>query len=427
MQRERKKELYLRLSSASLRFLAFFLCALAVDVLRTLRLPEPDPDALAYSTALKRRIGDEIESAGGWIGFDRFMERALYAPGMGYYSGGAHKFGAAGDFVTAPEISSDFSRTLAAQAAQILALSAPKIIEVGAGSGRLAADLLLELEGRAALPERYGILELSGELRERQRVAIGQRAPHLLERVDWHDRLPDHFDGLVLANELLDAMPVHLVCWGNEDAGLEPMVIFERGVGWEDNEFVWLDRYAKGRVLERAQALSVEYPQAPGYLSEIGLASSDWTATWGSILGKGALLLIDYGFPRHEYYHWQRDAGTLMCHYRHHAHGEPFFLPGLQDITAHIDFTAIVESGFAAGLDLLGYTTQATFLLNCGLTEILARTPVDEYSNYLPQAQAAQKLISPAEMGDLFKVIALGKGIDEKLIGFAQGDRSATL
>jgi len=395
-----------------------------------LKLQKPDPDALAYSAALKRRIGDEIEAAGGWIGFDRFMELALFAPGMGYYSGGASKFGAAGDFVTAPEISSAFSRTLAAQAAQIMALSAPQMIEVGAGSGRLAADLLLELEGRAALTERYGILDLSGELRERQRATIGQRAPHLLERVDWLDRLPERFDGLVLANELLDAMPVHLVRWGNEGEALETLenpAIFERGVGWENDEFVWSDRPAGGRVLERTQALSIEHTLAPGYLSEIGLASSDWTAAWGSILGKGALLLIDYGFPRHEYYHWQRDAGTLMCHYRHHAHGEPFFLPGLQDITAHVDFTAIVESGFAAGLDLLGYTTQAAFLLNCGLTEILARTPAEDYSNYLPQAQAAQKLISPAEMGELFKVIAVGRGIVRPLLGFATGDQSRRL
>lgn len=395
-----------------------------------MKLPTPDPDALAYSAALKRRIGDEIESAGGWIGFDRFMELALYAPGMGYYSGGAHKFGAAGDFVTAPEISSAFSRTLAAQAAQVLALSAPQIIEVGAGSGRLAADLLLELEGRAALPERYGILDLSGELRERQRATIGQRASHLLERVDWLDSLPERFDGLVLANELLDAMPVHLVRWGKEGDEIDELenpAIFERGVGWENNEFVWSDRPAEGRVLERAQALSFEYPPAPGYLSEIGVTATDWTAAWGNILGKGALLLIDYGFPQHEYYHWQRDVGTLMCHYRHHAHGEPFFVPGLQDITAHVDFTAIVESGFAAGLDLLGYTTQAAFLLNCGLTEILARTPAEDYLNYLPQAQAAQKLISPAEMGELFKVIALGKGMGETLVGFAQGDRSAML
>ena len=389
-----------------------------------MKLPIPDIDALVYSNALKGLIADEIEAAGGWVGFDRFMERALYAPGMGYYSGGARKFGAAGDFVTAPEISSVFSQTLATQAEQILSLSAPQIIEVGAGSGRLAADLLRELEQRNALPERYGILDLSGELRERQRATISQYVPNLLARVDWLDQLPKHFDGLVLANELLDAMPVHLVVWGDVAAG---ETIYERGVAWKNNEFIWSDRPAEGRVLERALTLADENPLPSGYLSEIGFASADWTASWASILGQGALLLIDYGFSRHEFYHPQRDTGTLMCHYRHHAHGEPFFLPGLQDITAHVDFTAIVEAGFEAGLELLGYTTQAAFLLNCGLTEVLSRTPAEDIARYLPQAQAVQKLISPAEMGDLFKVIALGKGIDATLIGFAQGDRSATL
>jgi SAM-dependent MidA family methyltransferase len=283
--------------------------------------------------------------------------------------------------------------------------------------------LLLELERRDALPERYEILDLSGELRERQRDTIAARAPHLLARVGWLNRLPESFDGLVLANELLDAMPVHLVLWENGRDGS----ILERGVTWKNEAFVWQDRPAGGRVLERAQALAADYPLEPGYLSEICLASADWTASWANILGTGALLLIDYGFPRHEFYHPQRNSGTLMCHYRHHSHGEPFFLPGLQDITAHVDFTAIVEAGVEAGLDFLGYTTQATFLLNCGLTDILARTPAEDALRYLPQSQAAQKLISPAEMGDLFKVIALGKGIDETLIGFAQGDRSETL
>lgn len=395
-------------------------------------LPLPDTDALAYSEALKRRIADEIESGGGWIGFDRFMEIALYAPGMGYYSGGAHKFGAAGDFVTAPEISSAFSQTLGAQVAQILRLSAPQVVEGGAGSGRLAADLLLELERHDSLPERYLILELSGELRERQRETIAGNAAHLLARVDWIDSLPERFDGLVLANELLDAMPVHLVVWGSEDVNRAgDHSILERGVGWRNNAFVWLDRPAEGRVLDRAHALAAELLLPSGFVSEINLAAADWTAAWAGILGKGALLLIDYGFPRHEYYHPQRDTGTLMCHYRHHAHGDPFFLPGLQDITAHVDFTAIVEAaiegGFDAGMELLGYTTQAAFLLNCGLTEVLARIPAEDHRRYLPQAQAANKLISPAEMGELFKVVALGKGIEETLIGFVQGDRSVTL
>ena len=393
-----------------------------------MNLPAPDSDAQAYSAALKRHIVDDIAAAGGWIGFDRFMDLALYAPAMGYYSGGARKFGAAGDFVTAPEISPVFARTLAAQAVQIMAASAMQIVEVGAGSGRLAADLLLELQQRGALPDRYAILELSGELRERQRATIAERAPQLVDRVLWLDALPEHFDGLVLANEVLDAMPVQLVVWGHED---DEQAIFERGVAVHQGEFIWVDRPAGGRVLDRAQQLfdelSVDAPLAPGYLSEIGLAASDWTASWAKIIGRGALLLIDYGFPRHEYYHPQRSTGTLMCHYRHHAHGEPFFLPGLQDITAHVDFTAIVEAGFDAGLEFSGYTTQGTFLLNCGLTDVLARIPADDPARYLPQAQAAQKLISPAEMGELFKVIALGKGIAEPLLGFAHGDRGASL
>lgn len=387
-------------------------------------LPLPGEDAQRASAALVSRIRDAIATAGGWIGFDRFMEMALYTPGLGYYSGGARKFGAAGDFVTAPELTPIFSRTLGAQAQQIQALSAPHIIEVGAGSGRLAADLLLELELRDSLPDSYRILDLSGELRERQRATLGERAPHLLSRVDWLDRLPERFDGLVVANELLDAMPVHLVRWG-DDAGSEE--IFERGVAWRNDAFAWEDKPAEGRILKRAQRIAAECPLPTGYVSEIGLAAGDWTAAWGSILGRGALLLIDYGFPRHEFYHPQRGTGTLMCHYRHHAHPEPFYLPGLQDITAHVDFTAIVEAGHGAGLDLLGYTTQAAFLLNNGVTGILARIPAEDSERYLPQAQAVQKLVSPAEMGELFKVMALGKGIGEPLAGFALGDRSASL
>ena len=387
-------------------------------------LPLPSPDAQAASAALCRLIAAEIDAAGGWLSFARFMERALYAPGLGYYAGGAHKFGAAGDFVTAPELSPLFAQTLAAQAAQIMALSAPHIVEVGAGSGQLAADLLLELEARAALPESYAILDLSGELRARQQATLAERAPHLVPRVRWLDRLPERFDGLVLANELLDALPVHLVVWGSEEA---PEAVFERGVSVESERFVWRDRPASGRLLERAQQLTAETELPTGYLSEIGLAAGDWTAAWAPILGRGALLLIDYGFPRHEFYHPQRSEGTLMCHYRHRAHAAPFYLPGLQDITAHVDFTAVVEAGHAAGLDFLGYTTQGGFLLNCGLTEVLARTPYEDRAHYLPLAASAQKLLGPSEMGELFKVMALGKGIENTLLGFAQGDRSATL
>ena len=387
-------------------------------------LPPPGEEARRYSAALTARIGEKIAACGGWIGFDRFMEMALYTPGLGYYSGGAHKFGVSGDFVTAPELTPIFAQTLATSAQEILSASAPHIIEVGAGSGKLAADLLLELEVRQSLPDSYRILDLSGELRERQRATIVERAPHLLSRVAWLDQLPERFDGLVLANELLDAMPVHLARWGTDDA---PDQVFERGVSFVSGAFAWQDRPAQGRVLEHACRISEESAPPVGYVSEIGLAASDWISSWGHILGRGVLLLIDYGFPRHEFYHPQRSAGTLMCHYRHRAHGEPFFLPGLQDITAHVDFTSIIESGHESGLDLLGYTTQGVFLLNSGITDILARTPVEDSTRYLPQSQAVQKLISPAEMGELFKVMVLGKGIDIAMSGFALGDRSATL
>lgn len=383
-------------------------------------LPAPDPDAAAHSARLVAHLVREIDAAGGWIPFARYMELALYAPGLGYYAAGARKFGAAGDFVTAPELTPLFARTLATQAAQILAASAPAILEAGAGSGVLAADLLDALESRGCLPERYAILELSGELRARQQATLAARVPHLLPRIEWLDRLPERWSGLVLANELLDAMPVHLVEW-NADG------IAERGVSRADAGFAWSARPAEGAVLAAARRIAAECALPAGYLSEIALAAPAWTAAWGERLERGALLLIDYGFPRREFYHPQRATGTLMCHYRHHAHPEPFHLPGLTDITAHVDFTAIAEAGTEAGLDFLGYTTQAAFLFNCGLTEQLARTPADDPVRYLPQANAAQRLISPAEMGELFKVIALGRGIDTPLVGLARGDRSATL
>jgi SAM-dependent MidA family methyltransferase len=379
-------------------------------------LPAPDPVALAHSNRLRDRIADDIECSGGWISFARYMDAALYAPALGYYGGGARKFGAAGDFVTAPELSPLFGQALAAQVAQIMAASAPQVIEVGAGSGALAADLMQELERRGVTPERYAILELSGELRLRQAETLAARIPHLARRVVWLDALPDAFGGAVVANELLDAMPVHLVAWREEG-------IFERGVTLTGGQPAWAERPATGALLAAARAKRVP----PPFLSEINLAAAAWTATWGNILQSGALLLLDYGFPQHEYYHPQRAEGTLMCHYRHHAHANPFWLPGLNDVTAHVDFTAIAEAGFDAGLEVLGYTSQGQFLLNCGLADLLALCGPEDPTRYLPLAAGVQKLISPAEMGELVKVMALGKGLADELIGFARGDRSHTL
>ncbi len=382
-------------------------------------LPSPAPDALAHSRRLAALIRGEIAAGGGWLPFARFMELALYAPGLGYYAAGARKFGAAGDFVTAPELTGLFGQALAAQAAQVMAASAPHILEVGAGSGRLAADLLRSLEALGCLPERYAILDLSADLRQRQQETLAREVPHLLARVHWLDTLPPRFSGAVIGNEVLDAMPASIVAW--REAGIQ-----ERGVALAGEDFVWQERPAAGRLLAAAEAIAGQCALPPGYESEIGLAAEAWAAAWGSILEAGAVFLIDYGFPRREFYHLQRGRGTLMCHYRHQAHPDPFLFPGLQDITVHVDFTAIVAAAHGAGLELLGYTSQGQFLLNCGILDCLAALPADSPA-YIRAAGAVNKLLLPHEMGELFKVIALGRGIDEPLLGFARGDQSYRL
>jgi SAM-dependent MidA family methyltransferase len=381
------------------------------------RLPPPSAPALAHSRQLTERVAREIESAGGWIDFARYMELALYAPGLGYYSGGAAKLGGEGDFVTAPELSRLFGATLARQVAQILEYAPGDVLELGAGSGRLAVDLLVGLDEIGRLPERYRILELSADLRERQARIAAALPPALRRRIEWLEQLPDTIFGAVLANEVLDALPVHLVAWTGEG-------VRERGVTWSDQAFAFEDRaLAAGALLDRARAIA---PPAP-YLSEIGLAAPALIVSLAERLARGALLFVDYGFGSAEYYHAQRSRGTLMCHYRHRAHDDPFFLPGLQDITTHVDFGAVARAGEAAGLELLGYTTQAHFLVNLGITELLAHTPPEHAGRYLPLAAQAHKLLSPAEMGELFKVIALGREVAPGLAGFARGDLSRLL
>jgi len=386
-------------------------------------LPTPSLEAQAASRELSARIAARIEAAGGWLPFVDYMDMALHLPGLGYYAGGSLKFGAAGDFVTAPELTPLFGQTLARQVAEILAvLPAPTIVlEVGAGSGRLAADMLLALEALDALPERYCILELSGELRARQRETIAAAAPHLAARVDWLDSLPERFSACIVANELLDALPTHAVAWRATGA-------MERGVVTAPEGFAWAERPADGTLAAAMAALPVAAP----YASEISLATRAWVAEWGRRLTHGALLLIDYGLPRHELYHPQRDSGTLRCHYRQRAHENPFWWPGLSDITSHVDFTAVAEAGFDAGLDVLGYTSQAAFLINCGIGELLGARQQSGGEQALRANGAVQMLLAPGEMGELFKVIALGKGLGAlgsaaPLLGFARGDRCHAL
>ena len=276
--------------------------------------------------------------------------------------------------------------------------------------------MLLALEALDRLPEHYAILEVSADLRARQRERIAAVAPHLLARVAWLSELPARWRGLVLANEVLDALPVHLVV--NDDGTWR-----ERGVTWA-GALRWQDAEIASRALAAATA---HLPEDAGYLTEINLAAVKLTASLAEMLEAGTLLFVDYGFGRREYYHPQRSAGTLMCHYRHHAHDDPFFLPGLQDITAHVEFTAIAEAGLERGLVLQGYTTQARFLLNCGITELVQAVPVEDTAIYLPLVAGVQKLLAPSEMGELFKVIALGRGMDGPLAGFTAGDLSRLL
>ena len=381
-------------------------------------LPAPPAAALAVCAALGQLIAAEIARGGGRLSFARYMELALYAPGMGYYMAGARKLGRDGDFVTAPEISRLFGRTLARQLRELAAIGLDEILEIGAGSGALAADLLLELERLGCAPRRYLMLELSPDLRERSHDTLAARAPHLLERVSWLNQLPPRFAGIVLGNEVLDAMAVHRVIRCRGDT-LEGFVQHDAaGGGFLDLE---------GPASEALRRAAEELPLPDDdYRTEIQLAARGFIRSLGGVLERGVALFFDYGFPRHEYYHPQRNRGTLMCHYRHRAHDDPYFLPGLQDITTHVDFSAIAGAGWDAGLDLLGYAGQAQFLVNCGITDVLAETPADDAA-YAPLAAGAQKLLSPAEMGELFKVIALGRGVPEPLLGFAHGDRRHTL
>lgn len=389
-------------------------------------LPSLDPATLHHSQAMATHLRQQIQAAGGWLGFEAWMAQALYTPGLGYYAAGNIKLadaapstqGAhlpAGDFVTAPELTPLFAQTLAQQVAQVLQVSATRtILEFGAGTGALTQGLLQELDAMG-IEADYQIIEVSAELRARQQ----HRLAPFGERVRWLDRLPVAFRGCVLANEVLDAMPVSLFRW-SDDAE-----VLERGVGLaDDGRFTWLDRPASEPL---AMAVKARMPAMPGYVSEINLQGEAWIRAMASWLTQGAAFLIDYGFPRHEYYHPQRMTGTLMCHFRHHAHADPFAAPGIQDITAHVDFTAMADTALDAGLQVLGYTSQARFLMNAGVMERIAQLNPAEAKDYAQAIAPVQKLLSEAEMGELFKVLALGRGIDAPLIGFARGDRLHTL
>lgn len=387
-------------------------------------LPTASLEAKKHSQQLEALIQKNIEQAGGWLDFAQFMQLALYAPGLGYYSAGSKKFGTGGDFVTAPEISPLFAQTISNQIAQVLSLTNGSILELGAGTGKLAADLLLTLSQLNVLPAKYFILEVSDHLRQAQLELLQKKLPPvLMQRVEWLNVLPSAFEGVMLGNEVLDAIPVHIV--HNTQQGL-----CERGLVVEGEGFAWQDRViGQDSALNQHHLQEVVSQQAlpVGYITEFCPAASGLVASLAHSLSRGIVLMIDYGFSAREYYHPQRNLGTLMCHYQHYAHTDPLIHIGLQDITAHVDFTSIAYAGVNNGLQLSGFCSQAQFLMNCGILDVMAQVSPHDMVRYAPLAAAAQKLLSPAEMGDLFKAISFSKNIEVPLMGFASGDKSHTL
>ncbi|MDR2878222.1 MAG: SAM-dependent methyltransferase [Chromatiales bacterium] len=395
-------------------------------------LPPPDEEARAHGERVLALIRSSIDRAGGSITFADYMNLALHAPGLGYYSAGSTKFGARGDFVTAPEISPLFGRCLATQVEEVLlALGGGDVLEIGAGTGTLACELLAELERRGVLATRYFILETSADLRARQAALFAERIPRLANRIEWLDQLPERgFCGVMFANELLDAMPVHRLVLDSE-SGLSEM-----RVGWRGDRFGWGAAAPEDdRLAVRMEAIFAVLGRSsfrPGYCFELNLAMESWMSAAAATLEQGALLLIDYGYPRREYYHPERGAGTLMCHYRHRAHDDPLILPGLQDITCHIDFTRLAEMGAevgdAHGLRLAGYTTQAWFLFGCGLQEFVGAQLQEAGDAERARLSAqVQRLTLPGEMGAKFKVIAWSRQLDISLRGFSMRDERCGL
>lgn len=377
------------------------------------RLPALDAAAQQHSDALLAHIQQQVQQQGGWISFADYMQMALYTPHLGYYSGETNKFGRGGDFVTAPEISPLFSQALANQVAQVLQATAGNVLELGAGTGRLAAAVLQRLAALEQLPQHYFILEVSANLRQRQQECLQSLLPEdLFQRVQWLGHLPKSFSGIVVGNEVLDAIPVHMVEW-RAGQWLERGLMFNQQLTWQTRPLQDLSLVA-----------DIDSSQLPdGYISEVCPAATGLIASLANMLQQGVILMLDYGFSAREYYHPQRRQGTLMCHFQHYAHDDPLIYPGLQDITAHVNFTAMAETALVQGIDCAGYTTQAQFLMNCGILQLLQTVPPEDSARYLPMVAAVQKLLSPAEMGELFKVLALSKELDEPLLGFVSGDK----
>ncbi|HEY2781933.1 MAG TPA: SAM-dependent methyltransferase [Steroidobacteraceae bacterium] len=382
-----------------------------------------DDAAAEHSALAQDHLSSEIKAAGGWLPFERFMDLALYAPGLGYYSGGAAKLGADGDFTTAPEVSRLFGACVAVQCAEILScLRAGSIMEIGAGSGRLAADILARLEIEGRLPEHYAILEISADLRERQRVHLEQQLPHLLGRVQWLDRPPrEPFEGVIVANEVLDALPVARFCWREH-------ALDEMGVAIKDGQFIWAERRAEPPMTQIVRELSARCDRwDDGYTSEYCPRMGAWVESVTQPLVRGAVLWFDYGLPRAQYYLPERRDGTLVCHYRHRMGSDPFVHIGLQDITAWVDFTRVAEASHDAGLTVAGFTTQAHFLAGLSIDREMRLIAKGDENLFARLSHQARRLLLPGEMGERFKAMACARAMDVPLSGFGLLDLRHTL
>ena len=387
------------------------------------RLDAAQREQLAATTAALQAL---LAARGGWLPFDEYLQQVLYAPGLGYYSAGAVKFGAAGDFVTAPEISPLFGACVARQCAPLL-VTGGEVLELGAGSGALAATLLASLARLEALPQRYYILEVSADLRERQRARIATLPDSLRARVQWLEALPVRpLRGVILANEVADALPFQcfaVMAGEASSRGAAGQAYLERGVAAGAGGVLrWQQRPASAGLARELQRLSASLaePFAPGFQSELCMRLNPWIASLSAALESGMILLFDYGLGRSELFHPQRDSGTLRCHYRHRAHDDPFLYPGLQDISTWVDFTRLAEAASDTGLEVAGYCTQAAFLLGSDLELELADAP-DTGARARLAAQA-RELLMPGEMGETFKVMALTRAVNVALAGFTNQD-----
>lgn len=384
------------------------------------QLPTPSATAIAHSETLTNLIKRQIETQQGWISFRDFMHLALYAPELGYYAAGMQKFGAGGDFVTAPEMAPIFAQTVANQIAQVLKSTGGSVLELGAGTGKLARDTLLALAHMETLPEQYFILEVSSHLRAVQEETLKKALPDaLFDKVVWLTALPKAFTGVVVGNEVLDALPVHLLSHAEEE-------ILAHGISVKDGQLAWQKQpLAADQMVLRNAVQALDLPD--NYTVEVCIEATALINSISECLTAGAILMVDYGFDANTYYHPQRGQGTLMCHYQQYAHDNPLINIGLQDITAHVNFTQVAQAGFDQGLRVAGYTTQAQFLMNCGILQMMERTDPTDVAQYAPLASSVQKMLSPTEMGELFKVIMLTKGFDDPCVGFVQGDKTHTL